>query len=133
MSDKSLFIYDGECPFCNHFAQLLELRSNLPEFEVIDGRKNLAMLSKLHKQGYDLNNGAILISNQNILHGAEAINCVCSKIEEPSDKLLEILRIVFSSSKRTYFLFPFLVWGRRLSLTLKGKVWRPVSENNQFY
>ncbi len=133
MSDKSLFIYDGECPFCNHFAQLLELKSSLPEFEILDGRKNLVLLSKLYKQGYDLNKGAILISNENIMHGAEAINWICSEIKEPSDSLLEVLRIIFTSNKRTTFLFPFLLWGRRLLLTLKGKVWQPVSENSQFY
>jgi len=133
MQRKSLFIYDGDCPFCNHFAQLLELKSSLPEFEVLDGRKNLALLSKLYKQGYDLNKGAIILSKDNILHGADAINWICSKIKEPSDSLLEVLRIIFTSSKRTNFLFPFLLWGRRLSLTLKGKVWKPVSENSQFY
>ena len=133
MSEKSLFIYDGECPFCNHFAQLLELKSSLPEFEILDGRKNLALLSQLYTQGYDLNKGAILIKNENIMHGADAINWICSQITEPSDSLLEILRIIFTSNKRTNFLFPFLLWGRRLSLTLKGKVWQPVSENIQYY
>ena len=39
MSDKRLFIYDGECPFCNHFAQLLELKSSIPDLEILDGRK----------------------------------------------------------------------------------------------
>ena len=133
MSDKSLFIYDGECPFCNHFAQLLELKSNLREFEIVDGRKNLPLLSQLYKQGYDLNKGAILMNNENIMHGADAINWICSEIKEPSDSLLELLRILFISNKRTNFLFPFLLWGRRLSLTLKGKVWQPVSENIQYY
>ena len=133
MSYKSLFIYDGECPFCNHFAQLLELKSSLPEFEILDGRKNLALLYKLYNQGYDLNKGAILIGNESILHGADAINWICSQIKEPSDSLLEVLRIIFTSEKRTSFLFPFLIWGRRLSLTLKGKAWKPVSENSQFY
>ena len=133
MSNKSLFIYDGECPFCNHFAQLLELKSSLPAFQILDGRKNLALLSQLYKQGYDLNKGAILISNKNIMHGADAINWICSEITEPSDSLLEFLRIIFSSKKSTNILFPFLLWGRRLSLTLKGKVWQPVSENSQFY
>ncbi len=133
MSDRSLFIYDGECPFCNHFAKLLELKSSIPELEILDGRKNLALLSKLYTQGYDLNNGAILISNENIMHGADAINWICSEIKDPSDSLLEVLRIIFTSNKRTNFLFPFLLWGRRLSLTLKGKVWQPVSDNSQFY
>ena len=133
MSDKSLFIYDGECPFCNHFAQLLELKSCLPDFEILDGRKNLALLSQLYKQGYDLNKGAILISNGDIMHGANAINWICSEINEPSDSLLEVLRIIFSSNKRTSFLFPLLLLGRRLSLTFKRKVWQPVNENRQFY
>ena len=133
MQDKSLFIYDGECPFCNHFAQLLELKSSIAELEILDGRKNLALLYQLYKQGYDLNKGAILIKNEKIMHGADAINLICSEIKEPSDSLLEILRIIFNSNKRTNFLFPLLLWGRRLSLTLKGKLWQPVSENSQFY
>ena len=133
MSDKSLFIYDGECPFCNHFAQLIELKSSLNDFKILDGRKDLALLSQLYKKGYDLNNGAILITNENIMHGAKAINWICSEINEPSDSLLEVLRIIFSSKKRTSFLFPFLLWGRRLSLILNGKILQPVSENRQFY
>ena len=133
MSEKRLFIYDGECPFCNHFAQLIELKSSLPEFEILDGRNNLALLTQLYNQGYDLNKGAILINGEKIMHGADAVNWICSEIKEPSDSLLEVLRIIFTSNKMTNLLFPFLLWGRRLSLTLKGKVWRPVGENSQFF
>ena len=133
MSDKNLFIYDGECPFCNHFAQLLELKSSLPTFEILDGRKNLALLSQLYNRGYDLKKGAILINKGKVMHGADAVNWICSEIKEPSNSLLELLRIIFSSNHRTKFLFPLLVWSRRLSLILKGTVWQPVSENNQYY
>ena len=133
MSDKSLFIYDGECPFCNHFAQLLELKSSLTELEILDGRKNLALLTKLYDQGYDLNKGAILIRNEKILHGANAINWICSEMKEPSDSLLELLRIIFTSNKRANILFPLLLWGRRISLIFKGKVWQPVNANCKFY
>ena len=133
MQEKSLFIYDGECPFCNHFAQLLELKSSLPDFEILDGRKNLALLSQLYRQGYDLNKGAILISNENIMYGPDAVNWICSNIKEPTEPLLEFLKVIFSSSQRANFLFPFLLWGRRFLLSLKGKVWMPVSENSQFY
>ena len=133
MSTKSLFIYDGDCPFCNHFAQLIELKSNLPSIKIVDGRNDLAKLSRLYKQGYDLNKGAIIINNGKIYHGSEAINWICLQIKEPNDSLLEILRIIFISNKRSKIIFPFLLWGRRLSLSLKGKVWQPVNENNQFY
>tara|TARA_Y100001968_G_C18730298_1_gene424167 strand:- start:67 stop:468 length:402 start_codon:yes stop_codon:yes gene_type:complete len=133
MSDKTVFIYDGECPFCNHFALLLELKSLIPSLEIIDGRKNIDQLTQLYKQGYDLNKGAILISNGTIKHGADAINWICSELKEPNDSLLKILTILFSSKKRSYILFPFLLWSRRLSLSLKGKSWQPISKNTQVY
>ena len=133
MSDKTLFIYDGECPFCNHFAELLELKSCIPSLEIIDGRKNLEQLTQLFNQGYDLNKGAILINKGDIKHGADAVTWICSKLNEPNDPLLEILRITFTSNKRSKLLFPFLIWGRRILLTLKGKVWQPVNQNIQYY
>ena len=133
MSNKTLFIYDGECPFCNHFAQLIELKGGIASLQIIDGRKNLDQLTQLYKQGYDLNNGAILIINGKIKHGADAVNVICSQLNEPSDALLKLLRILFISNNRSKILFPFLVWARRILLTIKGKVWQPVNKNTQYY
>ena len=132
MSDKTLFIYDGECPFCNHFAQILELKASIPSLEIIDGRKNLKQLTHLYNQGYDINKGAILIIDGKIKHGADAINWICTQINEPNDTLLELLRLIFNSNKRSKKLFPFLLWARRITLTIKGKKWQPVSEKIQF-
>ena len=133
MSDKTLFIYDGQCPFCNHFAHLLELKCSIPTLQILDGRENLDQLTQLYKQGYDLNKGAILIRNEEIKHGSDAINWICTELKDPSDSILEVLRIIFTSNKRSKLLFPFLLWSRRISLTLKGKVWQPVNENVQYY
>ena len=133
MSDKTLFIYDGECPFCNHFAKLLEFKSSIPSLQIINGRENLEQLTELYKKGYDLNKGAILIRNGKIKHGADAISLICSELNEPNDSLLKLLRIIFTSNKRSKVLFPFLLWARRFLLTLRGKVWQPVSKDTQFY
>ena len=133
MSDKTLFIYDGECPFCNHFAQLLDLKSSIPSLQIIDGRKNLEKLTQLYNQGYDLNKGAILIKDEKIMHGAEAISWICSELKEPNDSLLKFLKVIFLSNKRSKKIFPVLLWGRRITLTIKGKVWQPVSKHMQFY
>ena len=119
MTPEIVFIYDGECPFCNKFAELLELKSNLPEVSIINGRKDIPRLESLYKQGYDLNNGAILIKGNKILHGANAINYICSEIKSPSDSLLQILAMTFSSSKCINLFFPILIWSRRIILFLK--------------
>ena len=117
---KLTFIYDGECPFCNHFAELLELKSKIKNITILDGRKNPELLRDLLKKGYDLDKGAILLKNSEIFHGANAINTISKLIKEPSSKLLEILSTTFKSSKRTKFIFPFLVIARRFTLISKG-------------
>tara|TARA_Y100000589_G_C27082879_1_gene600418 strand:+ start:646 stop:1029 length:384 start_codon:yes stop_codon:yes gene_type:complete len=117
---KFTFIFDGECPFCNHFAQLLEIKSQIKNISILDGRKNPKLIKTLLLKGYDLDKGAILLKNEEIFHGSRAINTICKEIHNPSGKLLEILSITFKSSARTKFIFPFLVTARRLALISKG-------------
>jgi len=39
MSEKNLFIYDGDCPFCSNFAQLIELKSHIPTLKILPKSK----------------------------------------------------------------------------------------------
>ena len=63
---------------------------------------------------------AVLVKDNEIMHGAKAIQFICSQIKEPSDRLLKILLLVFSSSQRSNYLFPFLLIARRILLFFKG-------------
>ena len=101
MTSNYTFIYDGECPFCNHFAELLEIKSKIANIKILDGRKNLTLIESLLEKGYDLDKGAILLKDENIFHGADAINTICKKISNPSSSLLSLLSGVFKSNKRT--------------------------------
>ena len=114
------FIFDGECPFCNHFAELLELKSKIKNISIIDGRKNPELINNLLIKGYDLDKGAILFKGDNIYHGANAINEICKEIINPSGNLLKLLSLTFKSNKRTKMIFPLLLIARRLSLRAKG-------------
>ena len=120
MNTGITFIYDGECPFCNHFAELLELRSKIKNISILDGRKNQKIINSLLDKGYDIDKGAILLKDDYIYHGAEAINTVCKEINDPSSSLLKLLSKFFKSSKRTRILFPFLIRARRVALISKG-------------
>ena len=120
MTASYTFIYDGECPFCNHFAELLEIKSKLTNIKILDGRKNLTLINSFLAKGYDLDKGAILLKDDNIYHGAEAINIICMQINNPSSSLLLLLSRIFRSDKRTKALFPLLVRARRLALISKG-------------
>ena len=120
MTSKYTFIYDGECPFCNHFAELLEIKSKINNIKILDGRKNLGIIRSLLEKGYDLDKGAILLKDDDIFHGANAINVICKEVNNPSSNLLKILSSVFKSNKRTKLLFPFLLRARRFALISKG-------------
>ena len=120
MTSNYTFIYDGKCPFCNHFAELLEIKSKITNIQIIDGRKNLTLINSLLKRGYDLDKGAILLKDEEIYHGSDAINMICKQINNPSSTLLLLLSKVFKSTKRTKLLFPLLVRARRLALISKG-------------
>ena len=120
MSSNYTFIYDGECPFCNHFAELLEIKSKISNIKILDGRKNITLIESLLEKGYDLDKGAILLKDEDIFHGAEAINTICKQISNPSSSLLLLLSNIFKSNKRTRVIFPLLIRARRLALISKG-------------
>ena len=121
MNDPSFtFVYDGECPFCNHFAELLELKSKVNNISILDARKSPELVKELLNKGYNIDQGAILLNEDKIFHGHEAINTICKQIKNPSSNLLKILSFTFKSSKRAKFIFPFLVTARRFALISKG-------------
>jgi len=118
--NKLVFIYDGKCPFCNHFAELLEIKSDLNNISFIDGRENKELIKEMLKKGFDLDKGAILIAEERILHGSEAINYISNRLKRPSGNLLRIISLAFKSKARAELLFPMLVRARRLALIAKG-------------
>ena len=120
MEKELTFIYDGECPFCNQFAELLELKSKIKNISILDARKNHMITNSLLKKGYDVDKGAILLKDDKIFHGAEAINTICNQINNPSGTLLKLLSNIFKSNKRTKLLFPLLIRARRFALISKG-------------
>ena len=112
-----IFIYDGECPFCNHFAELIELKSQIPNLQI----KNARDFPDELPLNYDMDiNGAILLEDGKVFTGANAINIICSQINHPSGNLIKILSMFFSSNIRAKLIFPFLIISRRIALYLKG-------------
>ena len=107
-------------PILQSFAELLEIKSKINNIKILDGRKNLTLMKSLLEKGFDLDKGAILMKDEDIFHGADAINTICKKINTPSSNLLLLLSRVFKSNKRTKVIFPLLVRARRFALISKG-------------
>lgn len=112
-------VYDGGCPFCRHFAQRSELVGGLPDLVIRDGRSDHALRTELRDKGFNLSNGAVLMDEEHIWHGSEAISMLCQQLS-PSDPLMRLLNTLFSDSGRTNRLYPGLLLARQIALGLQG-------------
>jgi predicted DCC family thiol-disulfide oxidoreductase YuxK len=112
-------VYDGGCPFCRHFAHRSELMGGLPDLVIRDGRSDHALRAELRSKGFNLSNGAVLMNDEHIWHGSEAISMLCQQLK-PSDPLLKLLNGLFSDSGRANRLYPGLLAARQFALGLRG-------------
>ena len=112
-------VYDGGCPFCRHFAQRSELIGGLPDLVIRDGRSDHELRAMLRSKGFNLSNGAVLMDEDQIWHGSEAISMLCRHLS-PSDPLLQLLNGLFKDSGRANLFYPGLLMARQIALGLRG-------------
>jgi predicted DCC family thiol-disulfide oxidoreductase YuxK len=114
-----VLVFDGGCPFCRHFAELSELRSGIAGLQIRDGRAEPALRRNLAQRGCRLRDGAVLIDGERLLHGAEAIQWLCARMN-PSAPLLRLLAPLLASPQRVRGLYPLLLLARRGALAMRG-------------
>ena len=112
-------VYDGGCPFCRHFAHRSELMGGLPDLVIRDGRSDHELRVMLRSKGFNLSNGAVLMDEDQIWHGSEAISMLCRHLS-PSDPLLQLLNGLFKDSGRANLFYPGLLMARQIALGLRG-------------
>lgn len=65
--------YDKECPFCNSYANYVKLKEN-HHLELFNARDKVDSISHLRKKGFDINDGFIIVVDDNkIYQGSDAI------------------------------------------------------------
>ncbi len=118
ISAKPLFIYDGGCPFCKYFAELVELKSGIDGLNICDGRSDQVLARYLAESGFSLRNGAVLLVEGNIFYGDAAIHWLCLRMN-PSTSLLKLISSLMGSTKRAKMMYPLLLFARRMALFTK--------------
>jgi len=114
-----ILVFDGGCPFCRHFAELSELRSGIAGLKICDGRLDHDLRWRLQQGGLRLRDGAFLIVGDQQLHGAEAIQWICSRMT-PSAGLLNLLAPLLARPGQARLAYPLLLLARRIALGLRG-------------
>lgn len=110
--------YDGDCPLCRNYVQMLRLRNAIGPVDLIDARGDDPRLADLRRAGCDLNTGMVVRREGRIWHGGEAV-WMLSRLAERGP-----MAWVLRDRRRATAVYPLLRAGRGLLLRLLGR--RPI-------
>lgn len=115
---KAKLYYDGECPFCAHYAKFKELRACI-NLELCDAREDLSY--KEHNRDIKLDDGVILIlESGEFFQGVNAINYL-HRLCSFDGFFFHIQKWVFSKPMLASLVYGILKSLRWLALSLKRR------------
>ena len=118
--DDLIIVYDGECPFCKHYMQLLRLRASAGNVRLVDARSDDPQVDEVVRRGYDLDEGMIVTVGDQYYHGSDALQ-VLAMLSTGAGWFNRFNAYVFRSKRVSAFLYPVLRSGRNLALRILGR------------
>lgn len=128
MSDDLVIIYDGDCPFCSSYVKLLRLKSRFKSISIINARDGGGYVEDALNIGLNLDDGMAIKYQDAWIHGDECIHFLAIAAERENVPNI-ILSWLFASKSRSRALYPFLRWGRNITLKILGR--KKLMRNNQ--
>lgn len=117
---KTVIVYDGDCPFCSNFVKFQRLRSAIGEVLLIDARSDPSLVVAFQSRGISLDDGMALLMDGQTYFGADTINRL-ALLSSESDWFNRMNALIFRSPTVSKVLYPFLRFGRNLTLRLLGR------------
>ena len=117
--DVILIIYDGACPFCRAYIRLQRFREDIGPVELLSARDTDDRIAHYQHQGFDLNQGMLVVMGEVVHAGADAM-VVLASCSTSSGWFNRCNRWIFSSRHLSRLMYPILRAGRRLALLLLG-------------
>lgn len=112
--------YDGECPFCSKYSELIKARDQLGQFDIISLREDRESAQEFRNKGLNLEEGFVFRLDGKIYHGAKAMQ-ILAKATQQNDPILRINHLLFSKYTLSKYVYPILRIGRLIALFfLKG-------------
>jgi len=116
--DKIQFVYDKECPVCNHFATHIGRCDNT--VDLVNAREDSALLDAAAGEKLNIDDGAIVYAEGQMLFGVDAVEYLAKRTKHKG-----ILGVIFTSLFRFKLLaslfYPVLVFARKALLKILGK------------
>jgi predicted DCC family thiol-disulfide oxidoreductase YuxK len=117
---ETWIVYDGQCPFCSRYVQLVRLRESLGRVQLVDARKGGPEVEEVRQAGLDLDEGMVLKLDGRLYHGADCIHMV-ALLSTPSSWFNRVNAAMFRSRTASRLLYPVLRTGRNTVLRILGR------------
>ena len=119
--EKLNIYYDYECPVCRNFIKYYRLKNDFPNIKLINARDvdYKDKIQDFFNKGYDINAGMIVELNEKIYWGDKAVY-IMSMISNKSTLFNKMNFFLFSKPLISSLLYPVMVFGRNILLTILG-------------
>ncbi len=121
-------LYDGDCPFCSAFVRLTRLRAEVGPVRLVNARDDADATARATAMGYDLDQGMLVEFNGQHHYGDAAVVLLAAMSGERG-WFNRVIRALFRSPRRAAWMYPWMVWGRGITLRLLGR--RPIGAGRQ--
>jgi len=118
--EEILLVYDRECPACNAYCQVVNIRESVGDLRIVDARENNEVMEEITSQGLDIDQGMVLKMGGELYYGADAIHAL-ALIGSRSGIFNRINYWMFKSKTASSILYPMLRFCRNLLLKILGK------------
>lgn len=115
-----ILIYDKECPVCNSYSRVVQIRKTVGELKIIDARENSDVMNEITAQGLDIDQGIVLKMDEKLYYGADAIHAL-SLISSRSGIFNRLNYWIFKSKTISKILYPILRFFRNILLRILGR------------
>jgi predicted DCC family thiol-disulfide oxidoreductase YuxK len=117
---EAVVVYDRECPFCSRYVAMLRLREAVGPLRLVNARDPDPLVASLRRQGYDLDQGMVLLYGGRTYHGADCMTML-ALLSSPVGGFNRLNAAVFRSPTASRLLYPVLRAGRAAVLRLLGR------------
>jgi len=118
--EEILLVYDRECPACNAYCQVVNIRESVGDLRIVDAREDSKVMEEITSQGLDIDQGMVLKMGGQLYYGADAIHAL-ALISSRSGILNRMNYWMFKSKTASSVLYPILRFCRNLLLKILGK------------
>src|SRR5690554_6169345 len=120
--------YDGDCPFCRRYVDLLRLREAAGEVRLISLRDAPEACRRFEAQGIVLDQGMVVEQGGQLFHGSEAVHRL-ALMTSPVGLFNRLSAAIFSRQWLAVLLYPLMRAVRNATLLMMGR--RPLAPRDK--